>query len=758
MGLMKKVNSKLLGIAIIFLTFFIIVEWFLIDNISEEIIRLTYETHYNQLTYQLEKEFNIMKVINEEIANNGNIRDILNENRTIDNLSEDDQLVMINLINMFEKVLQSSRFVETVNIASLKGNYLFSKGNLYSEFNLCDRQWFKNEYIKKNISTIVTGIHEDFTTGKDTIAIVSFIYSEDKQELLGGVVLDIFVDSLLEYINSTFSLGNLYSTIIEKTDEFDKIIEPNYKKDYYIKTFTSEALDENKIILIFDIASSYQSYMIKNHIGLTKLISVIIGLIITIGLVGAIQYSFKIPLKSINNLMELLEQLNGNTSLMKEKDGITQLEVLSNALGKSIDNRIKESIYYDFLTKLPNRKKMNIICKDLIKQNKEFALLFIDLNKFKTINDLFGHTVGDKLLIKFSQLMKEALRENGIVTRYSGDEFIVIYTNFQDEAQLIQYYEKEILPQFKHSLEISEDVKVQIEFSVGAAIYPKDGSDVEELINKSDFMMYKSKKVTGDNQIEFFNKNIYKEMVYLEILKNELKDALVNREFTIMYQPIVDENSVIRKVEALIRWNNKKLGNIAPDVFIKYAEETREIINIGYWIIEEAFKFISKNKLKIQVSINVSAIQLIDFHFVERVLEIITKYQVPYKKICFEITETILLDESSIAFNNIKQLRQLGIKFALDDFGTGYSSFNYLKKYSLDILKLDKTFLNSPSKVDFEVIRYIVMISKLQNMDVIIEGVETKEYFECLKNTKCDFFQGYYFYKPLTQEELLKLL
>ena len=127
-------------------------------------------------------------------------------------------------------------------------------------------------------------------------------------------------------------------------------------------------------------------------------------------------------------------------------------------------------------------------------------------------------------------------------------------------------------------------------------------------------------------------------MVYLEILKNELKDALVNREFTIMYQPIVDENSVIRKVEALIRWNNKKLGNIAPDVFIKYAEETREIINIGYWIIEEAFKFISKNKLKIQVSINVSAIQLIDFHFVERVLEIITKYQVPDKKIGFEIT------------------------------------------------------------------------------------------------------------------------
>lgn len=248
------------------------------------------------------------------------------------------------------------------------------------------------------------------------------------------------------------------------------------------------------------------------------------------------------------------------------------------------------------------------------------------------------------------------------------------------------------------------------------------------------------------------------DMLYIEMLKTQLKTALQNQEFKLAYQPIVDTNQTIQKVEVLLRWENKMVGYLSPNEFIRYVEENREIIRIGYWIIEEVCQLLSQNNLSIDVSINVSPIQLMEIGFSENVDQILSKYNVAHHQLYFEITESVLLDESDIVIKNIENLRQKGIKFALDDFGTGYSSFSYLKKYPIDVLKIDKIFLTTTSDDDFKIINYINKIAKLLNMQVIVEGVENEEQFNNLCRIKCEFFQGYYFYHPLTSEEFLKVL
>ena len=217
----------------------------------------------------------------------------------------------------------------------------------------------------------------------------------------------------------------------------------------------------------------------------------------------------------------------------------------------------------------------------------------------------------------------------------------------------------------------------------------------------------------------------------------------------------------ILKAEALIRWDNKKLGFIPPDKFINYLEETRQIIKVGYWTIERVCKDIKELKIEksnIQISVNISPLQLMLKDFVDNVINIVSKYNISYNLLCFEITESVLLDDRQFVVPNIKMLRDLGIKIALDDFGTEYSSFNYLRNYKLDILKIDKSFLGNNEKLDFDIINEIKQLSHLLNMEVVIEGVETKEQFNILGEIGIDYLQGYYFSKPIALEEFKKML
>lgn len=757
MNLLRKINYKLIIISFVFMTIFISANSLLIDLIVDNVIQLTADVHYNQVSRQLEKEIDLLKATTEKIATNENIIYLLNHNRTFDQLSDEEKSVMMDQINIFEKILESSRFVDTVNIVSLSGNYLFSKGVLYESFKLNERPWFKDDYLIEYTPSIVTDIHRDFSTGKDTIGIVSFIYTEDRTELLGAAVLDIFVDALLEYADSTFYSGKLETTMISMNESNDSFIKEKWNKDYYVRELDS-LLNESKLMFSFDKESIKQNSLIGNGINAVKFATVIVGFFIAIALIVSIRMAFKPALTSIEKLKYLLDNLNDSPTSLEDRDEFAQLELISDSLGKSFDNKIQSLIYYDNLTGLPNRKKMKMICDELIENQESFALVFVDLNKFKTINDVFGHSVGDQLLIKFSEIMQAALGDKGIVTRYSGDEFIIVYKNFNDNLEFIEYYQNKVLPQFQSPIKLTADVKTFIEFSTGVAVYPRDGVEVEALINKSDFMMYKNKKDNLNDKIFFFNNDIYMDMLYIETLKTELKNALRNDEFKLLYQPIVDENQLVRKAEVLLRWENKKIGKLLPHQFIGYTEETREIIEIGYWIIEEVCRFLSENNLSIDISINVSPIQLMDIGFSKNVEQIIKKHSIHCSQLYFEITETVLLEESDIVASNINDLRRKGIKIALDDFGVGYSSFSYLKKYPIDVLKIDKVFLDNTTNNDFKIINYINKIAQSLNMQVIVEGVENETQFTELLKIHCKLFQGYYFYQPMLPKDLLKIV
>ena len=348
--------------------------------------------------------------------------------------------------------------------------------------------------------------------------------------------------------------------------------------------------------------------------------------------------------------------------------------------------------------------------------------------------------------------------KRGIVTRYSGDEFVIIYKNYTNDAEFEFYYRNKIVPLFQLPVELMPDVKVFIEFSIGAAAFPRDGIEVSELIQKSDLMMYKNKSAGLRDKMIFFNDEVYQDLINVENLKNELRTALLKDEFRIVYQPIIDENKQIVKAEALLRWESEKLGNVCPQEFIPYAEETREIIPIGCWIIEEVCRFIRDQQISIEISINVSPIQLLEVDFFSCVAAMVEKYQIPFERLSFELTESVLLEKSEALTQNLHHLREKGCKILLDDFGTGYSSFSYLQKYPIDIVKLDKVFLSNLDDRAYMIISHINKIADLLNMNVIIEGVETEIQFNTLVEIGCGMFQGYYFSRPLSEQNFIKLI
>lgn len=761
----KNANIRLFLIGITFTIIFIITNNLFVNSILNKGIELTCNVHYNQICNYISKNIELLKNTTTKISNDNTIIDVLDKNRDLKNLDPQDKESMLKSINTFEDILKSSNFVNKINIVSLCGNYLFSNEEVLEDFDLISSPWFDNKSINNKDNAIITDIHKDFSTGLYTFSIISFVYS-DQGELLGAVVFDIFVQDLLNYINDSFLSGTLNSYIIKEdniiysnTGKINQDINNlNGHKTYSIKSANNYLDNGDSLLFVFDKNSISDNSYMKPITHSTYIIILIISLFISIILVKSIQLAFKPALKAINKLKYILEDLDENEISFKNKNEFKQLELISDSLGKSFDKKIQSLIFYDELTKLPNRKKLKLICDEMITNKSSFALVFIDLDKFKITNDVFGHSVGDELLIKFGNIMKDSLGDRGIITRYSGDEFVFIYKNFISESEFIEYYKKNILINFKKPIYINDNLSTFIEFSTGVAVYPKDGLTTDELINKSDFIMYKNKKNKISNNILFFNDDIYTDMLYVETIKTELKYACEKNELELYYQPIYDNDAKIKKAEALIRWNSKKLGFIPPNEFIKYAEDTGDIIPIGYWVIENVCKFISENKPKIDISLNVSAIQLIDIHFVEKVDQILREYDIDHNNICFEITESAILQKKDIVFNNLKSLRERGIKLSLDDFGTGYSSFSYLRKYPLDILKIDKIFLDNATKNDFEIIKSISEISKTLNMKVVIEGVETKNQFNELKKITCDFFQGYYFSKPLNKSMFLDLI
>lgn len=764
---MNVFNKTYLRLALVSVTFTFIFYFFcniMVQYILDANIKLVCDVYYEQISSKVKSDISLLKSANEYLTKNEIIVDYLkNGNKNSEDTSLEKQKVASE-IKSIEKILSTISFVYSINIVDLENKHLFSKVGEVENFDITTRSWYDEKFFKThNDSSIITDGHIDYITEKETIAIVSLIY-DDKDvskyfSPIGAAVLDIYIDDLLNYIDNSFYIGVLKTEIYPKGTNFSDLKDD---KDTYNIYINEEILDNGEYLVFkFDKSSLVNASTTKTSLQEMRRVLLFVGVTIAILLFVAIRISFKSALMSISKLKSILEKLNNNSYFVEDKNEFRQLEMLAGTLNKSFDDKIQELIYYDELTGLPNRKMLEHICNDLIEINKQFALIFIDLNKFKYINDVFGHNIGDEYLIKFSNIMKDLVSEKGTITRYSGDEFIIVYENYTTNKELIEFYNEKIVKVFLEPIIINEELTTEIGFSAGVAIYPKDGKTFEELVNKSDFMMYVNKKSFVNRRISFFNESMYEKLLYSEEVKKELKEALENDEFYLNYQPIIDKNCKILKAEALIRWDNKKLGFIPPDKFINYLEETRQIIKVGYWTIERVCKDIKELKIEksnIQISVNISPLQLMLKDFVDNVINIVSKYNISYNLLCFEITESVLLDDRQFVVPNIKMLRDLGIKIALDDFGTGYSSFNYLRNYKLDILKIDKSFLGNNEKLDFDIINEIKQLSHLLNMEVVIEGVETKEQFNILGEIGIDYLQGYYFSKPIALEEFKKML
>lgn len=429
-------------------------------------------------------------------------------------------------------------------------------------------------------------------------------------------------------------------------------------------------------------------------------------------------------------------------------------------------NQIKEQLQYqalhDSLTKLPNRVLFDTHIEKGIalskKNNKKLALMFVDLDDFKKINDLYGHSVGDKLLAKLGAIFNQMLSPGDSVARFGGDEFIFCFPELDDlaDAENKAIYISEI---FKKHFVINGKC-IHSSCSIGVAMYPDDGIASEQLISKADIVLYKSKSQQKGNYL-FFNDSINTQVQRDLLLESELHLAINNNELDVLYQPQINaDTGVIYGVEALVRWYNPKLGHISPVEFIQVAEDVGIINQIGQFVITKSLtdilQFNREHNTALQLSINISPKQLMEANFVTELIKITTNMAADNSLITLEITENVLINDLATVQPILQSIKDYGFKLSLDDFGTGYSSLSYLSNLPIDEIKIDRSFIDKLLTNDQSesLVKTIIAIGQFCDLTVIAEGVETKEQYDRLRDYRCDLVQGYYFDRPLALADL----
>lgn len=419
--------------------------------------------------------------------------------------------------------------------------------------------------------------------------------------------------------------------------------------------------------------------------------------------------------------------------------------------------------HYDQLTGLPNRllfkDRLTQACENVNRNEKIAALIFVDVDRFKFINDSLGHSSGDRLLRIVADRLADSVRKSDTVARLGGDEFVIILQNLVDEEDALQVV-SEIVKNLRQPISIFEH-HLQISASMGIALYPRDGQSVDDLIRKADIAMYEVKQ-SGRNNYLMFSPEMENKTEERISLETQLHKALDNGELSLCYQPQIDLNSEsMIGVEALLRWMHPELGYISPATFIPIAEETGLIDQIGEWVIREAVKqhmlWVKLGLPPIRMAVNVSAVQFQLEGFALKVKQIIEQYGIDPVYLELELTESGVMQHAEEVIRTLMDLRALGVKLAIDDFGTGYSSLSYLRKFPIDRIKIDQSFVrdikNTPANK--AIVRAIIALSDSLGLQTLAEGVEDLDDLKCVISYNCMEAQGYYFTQALTAEDLL---
>ena len=422
---------------------------------------------------------------------------------------------------------------------------------------------------------------------------------------------------------------------------------------------------------------------------------------------------------------------------------------------------------YDSLTGLANRKLLRDRLDQEIRKanraNQSVALLYLDLDQFKDVNDTLGHHVGDRLLKEAAQRLSSYIRDIDTVARLGGDEFIIVMGSLEDFTS-VERVAAAILEKMTQPFQL-DDESAYISASIGITFYPQDGTQIDELFKNADQAMYAAKNM-GRNCYQYFTPSMQEAAMKRMSTVKDLHNALPNDEFVLHYQPIIDLTSGrIRKAEALIRWQHPEHGLMAPDRFITYAEETRLINKIGDWVYQQALERASHWRQtydpEFQVCINASPAQFdVTSDHVDRWVEYLQRRELPGNAIAIEITEGLLMENVGKFTKTLLMFRDAGIQVSLDDFGTGYSSLAYLKKFDIDYLKIDRTFVQNLGQDSDDIVLCHAMIAMAHKLGlrVVAEGIETRQQRALLESAGCDYGQGYLFSKPVPVDDFEELL
>jgi diguanylate cyclase (GGDEF)-like protein/PAS domain S-box-containing protein len=433
-----------------------------------------------------------------------------------------------------------------------------------------------------------------------------------------------------------------------------------------------------------------------------------------------------------------------------------------------LEDALKRQAFHDPLTGLANRARFRDHLEHAIlrgaRANARLAVLFIDLDNFKSVNDTLGHAAGDELLVKVASVLQSCVREGDTVARLGGDEFAVLLEDLEADETATDIANR-IIVHLRTPM-VVENAEVPTRGSIGVVLAHCRGAAPDELLRNADIAMY-SAKDHGKGRFELYDAGMHASMLERLQLLAELEGALERGEFIIDYQPTVDlQNDTIVGAEALVRWRHPTRGLIAPLDFIPLAEESGVIFGLGRWVMEQAcmhavtWQAVTPEGPLFMMSINVSARQLVQPYFVSEVAEILRRTGVDARGVVLEITESVMMQDTAASARILHELKGLGVKLAIDDFGTGYSSLGYLRQFPFDILKVDKSFIENASERgnDKELERLIIEMGKTLNLAVVAEGIERADQLKRLLELTCEFGQGFYFAYPLPVEEMDALL
>ncbi len=455
----------------------------------------------------------------------------------------------------------------------------------------------------------------------------------------------------------------------------------------------------------------------------------------------------------------LIRKLEEKTLQLEEANQILQQDI---ARRKEAEDKIQHLAYYDLLTNLPNRllliDRLQHTLAMSARHHNHGALLFIDLDHFKTLNDTKGHSVGDLLLVEVARRLQTCMREGDTLARLGGDEFVVILQDLSEDSSQAAVQAETVCAKIISTINLPyylDSYLYHSSTSVGVCLFHNQEFTVDEVLKRADIAMYQAKNA-GRNTQRFYDPTMQAVLEARAALESDLRLAIKRNQFRLYYQMQVDHSGNVHGAEALIRWQHPQKGLVPPLQFIPLTEETGLIIPIGHWVMETACAQIKRWESDpatqdLQVAVNVSACQFHDPSFVDRVIEMLSRHQIKSGKLKLELTESLVLDNVEEAIVKMQALKTFGVRFSMDDFGTGFSSLSYLTKLPLDQLKIDQSFIRNMcmNNRDAVVVQTIIGMANNLGIEVIAEGVELETQRKFLEQNKCNLCQGYLFSQPL---------